>query len=204
MFDAEGLSDSSDVQITVSDDNVNQAPVAIVSATPISGDAPLEVNFTGSDSFDDAGIVSYFWEFGDGTTSEEVNPIYIYTEVGVFDATLTVFDAEGLSDTATVVINVDENVNQANNNGEFEIVIGQNPTQGSFAFISVFNEPEDVTLDNIYIFDSARRLVATYNPADVFINDRYEIPVFGLRTEYYYVFFEFSDEIRVVRMIVNN
>jgi PKD repeat protein len=32
---------------------------------------------------------SYFWEFGDGNTSTEVNPVYTYAEDGFYDVTLT-------------------------------------------------------------------------------------------------------------------
>lgn len=33
---------------------------------------------------------SYFWEFGDGTSSEEANPTHVFSSVGTFDVHLTV------------------------------------------------------------------------------------------------------------------
>ena len=43
-------------------------PVAVLSATPVSGNIPLDVVFDGSASYDSDGtIASYAWNFGDGT-----------------------------------------------------------------------------------------------------------------------------------------
>ncbi len=40
-------------------------------------------------------IVSWFWEFGDGATSDQVEPVHQYTEEGEFDVSLTVVDDFG-------------------------------------------------------------------------------------------------------------
>ncbi|MCK0148371.1 PKD domain-containing protein, partial [Arenibacter sp. F26102] len=90
----------------------NEAPTAVATATPLTGTAPLEVNFNGSGSSDPEnpnGLV-YAWDFGNGDTSSATNPVYTHTTVGSFTATLTVTDPEGLQDTATVTITVDEEV----------------------------------------------------------------------------------------------
>ncbi|MDI9395110.1 MAG: DUF3344 domain-containing protein, partial [Euryarchaeota archaeon] len=70
------------------------APVANFTATPISGDAPLRVNFTDAST----GIVSsYEWDFdNDGTVdSTEQNPSYTYTTAGLYTVSLTVANAGG-------------------------------------------------------------------------------------------------------------
>jgi len=54
----------------------------------------------------DGDIESYFWEFGDGSTSTEANPVYAYSEEGTYDVTLTVTDATELSDTVTQSVTV--------------------------------------------------------------------------------------------------
>ncbi|HEU4470904.1 MAG TPA: PKD domain-containing protein [Flavisolibacter sp.] len=48
-----------------------------------------------------AGAVSFFWHFGDGTTSTAVNPVHTYTSEGKFSVTLIVTNAAGCSDTIT-------------------------------------------------------------------------------------------------------
>ncbi len=62
-------------------------PFAAFSADPVSGYAPLTVNFTDESTGD---ITSYLWDFGDGYTSTDVNPSHDYTTAGTFTVTLTV------------------------------------------------------------------------------------------------------------------
>lgn len=85
----------------------NTPPTAIAEAVPVSGAAPLSVQFTGSNSFDDVGIESYEWDFDDGSpTSNEVNPEHVFTLPGTYEVSLTVTDADGLTDTDIITINV--------------------------------------------------------------------------------------------------
>ncbi len=56
-------------------------------ASPTTGFAPLEVQFT---DFSTGNPETWFWDFGDGTTSNEQNPMHIYESTGWFDVTLTV------------------------------------------------------------------------------------------------------------------
>ncbi|WP_396141445.1 PKD domain-containing protein, partial [Flavobacterium sp.] len=51
-------------------------------------------------------IVSYNWNFGDGTTSNLINPSHLYNQFGTFTITLTVLTNWGCSDTYTQIINV--------------------------------------------------------------------------------------------------
>ncbi|MGB3773708.1 MAG: PKD domain-containing protein, partial [Leeuwenhoekiella sp.] len=96
----------SGIEVLAINDPVNEAPQAIATATPLSGSAPLEVSFTGSNSTDDKQVVSYLWTFRDGETSTAQNPTHTFTQSGDFDVTLQVSDAEGLTSTATVTISV--------------------------------------------------------------------------------------------------
>jgi PKD repeat protein len=88
----------------------NQLPVAVISATPSSGTAPLAVAFSSAGSSDpDGSIVSYAWNFGDGTTSSAANPSKTYSSAGTFTATLTVTDHRGGTGTASKTITVQAN-----------------------------------------------------------------------------------------------
>lgn len=85
----------------------NLAPVAAVSATPTTGDFPLNVTFNGAGSTDSDGtIVSYAWTFGDGGTASVSSPSHTYTAAGTYNAVLTVTDNDGASDVAAVTITV--------------------------------------------------------------------------------------------------
>ena len=57
------------------------------------GDA---VHFDGTKSTDEDGnIVAYKWDFGDGTSSNDAEPLHQYTTAGVYKVTLTVTDDKG-------------------------------------------------------------------------------------------------------------
>ncbi|MGD8403219.1 MAG: PKD domain-containing protein [Anaerolineales bacterium] len=85
----------------------NQVPVAVASANPQSGEAPLAVQFNGDSSYDpDGTITAYAWDFGDGNTSNAANPSHTYADAGTFNAVLTVTDDQGATGSATVTIDV--------------------------------------------------------------------------------------------------
>ncbi len=89
----------------------NQPPTASASASTTTGTSPLIVNFTGSGTDPDGTIISYNWDFGDGTTSSLQNPSHQYSQAGTYTSTLTVTDDSGAQDTDTVVITVYDQTN---------------------------------------------------------------------------------------------
>ncbi|HEX4323719.1 MAG TPA: PKD domain-containing protein [Gaiellaceae bacterium] len=96
----------------------NTAPTATLSASPRSGNVPLQVAFDASGSSDpDAGdsIASYTFDFGDGSapvTQSTPTITHTYTNAGEFQAKLTVTDSRGKQsfNDASVVIEVDPTV----------------------------------------------------------------------------------------------
>ena len=113
VTDDAGATDTASVVISVNE-AANQAPTAHVSANPISGAAQLNVTFSGSGSSDpDGTIVSYQWNFGDGASGSGATVSHTYTSAGPFTAVLAVTDNDGATDTASVVISVNEAANQA-------------------------------------------------------------------------------------------
>ncbi|MEO5662899.1 MAG: PQQ-dependent sugar dehydrogenase [Nocardioides sp.] len=89
----------------------NQAPVAVATAAPTSGSAPLTVAFDGTASSDpDPGdAITHAWDLdGDGAfdDSTSAQPSYTYTASGTYTASLRVTDGAGLSASDTVVISV--------------------------------------------------------------------------------------------------
>lgn len=91
--------------VQANDPFLNDAPIALAKASTLSGYAPLQVEFTGSDSRDDQGIVEYFWNFSEGS-SKEPNPVFNFQNPGVYPVSLRVKDSQGLESTAELVISV--------------------------------------------------------------------------------------------------
>ncbi|HIH95226.1 TPA: PGF-pre-PGF domain-containing protein [Methanosarcina acetivorans] len=68
--------------------------VADFTSNVTSGNAPLEVSFTDTST---GSPTAWNWDFGDGNTSADQNPVHIYTSAGAYTVTLTASNAEGES-----------------------------------------------------------------------------------------------------------
>ncbi|WP_134670891.1 PKD domain-containing protein [Halorussus marinus] len=66
------------------------------------------ISLDGSGSTDDAGVVGYHWQFGDGTTAMGETVTRTYDEPGEYEVSLTVNDAAGNTDTATHLLTVEK------------------------------------------------------------------------------------------------
>ncbi|MGH9910079.1 MAG: PKD domain-containing protein, partial [Nitrososphaerales archaeon] len=87
----------------------NSNPVAVATANPTTGVPPLLVTFNGSGSSDpDPGtVLSYSWNFGDGSPAETGAVVtHTYGTAGPYVSTLTVNDNNGGTNSATVNITV--------------------------------------------------------------------------------------------------
>jgi len=85
--------------------NVHGRPLAKITGT-LAGPEGSALALSGSTSTDDGTIVSYAWNFGDGTTGTGVSPSHVYAQDGQYTVTLTVTDNEGYTDTKTAVAQI--------------------------------------------------------------------------------------------------
>jgi len=86
------------------------APVVLLFADETSGKAPLQVNFTGSSSFDRNGSpLTYNWDFGGGITATSADTAYTFTTVGTYTVKLTVTNNQALSSTDSITISILDN-----------------------------------------------------------------------------------------------
>ncbi len=83
-----GCEQSLDMQILV---NPKPSPAVIPSET--TGCQPLEVMFENQST--DLDNPEYSWDFGDGGSSSQENPVYVYDSAGLFDLNLTIINATG-------------------------------------------------------------------------------------------------------------
>ena len=110
------------VRLTVTDDRgaqrsttttvvagaANVRPIAVISALPTSGPAPLLVQLSSAGSNDpDGSIVSYAWDFGNGQTNTGTQTQVTYLTPGSYTVTLTVTDNKGAASSATETVVVD-------------------------------------------------------------------------------------------------
>jgi PKD repeat protein len=51
--------------------------------------------------------ITFEWDFGDGNSSEDPNPVYVYDESGVYTVSLTITTAAGCTNTFEITLNTD-------------------------------------------------------------------------------------------------
>ncbi|MEY4289405.1 MAG: hypothetical protein RLZZ30_1493, partial [Bacteroidota bacterium] len=122
---------STNYSVTVTDQNgctTAASTYVIISPAPVAGftsaNLPtLEVGFTNTST----NATTYAWDFGDGFTSNQANPIHGYFTSGSFTVTLIATNADGCDDTTSMTI-------QAQTTGLDELtsafVLYPNPTNG--------------------------------------------------------------------------
>jgi len=91
--------------------SVTSAPSVLASASPDSGSAPLLVNFAATVSDVDGVVQRFDWDFdGDGivdhSSTSSADATFTYQKAGLYHASLTVYDNDGLSNNDSVDISV--------------------------------------------------------------------------------------------------
>jgi len=148
----DGTADSNTATVSLTVSPVNDAPVAEVTATPSSGQAPLTVAFDASASTDvDGDPLTYDWDFGDGaTTTGSATVTHEYTTAGDYVAVVTVGDGIA-TDTAQVSIQVgtssnnppvadDQSVNTDEDNA-IDITLTASDAEGNPLIYSIVDQP---------------------------------------------------------------
>ena len=102
-FQIDDLSDAGIFLYNIKLEPPDEAPAqAIILTNTTSGAVPLDIQFTAESKSQN--IISYFWDFGDGATSNQQNPLHIYQTMGRYTVELMVTDNLGATGMADVVI----------------------------------------------------------------------------------------------------
>jgi len=154
VTDAASNSDSDTVDITVVD---NEDPIADAGLDQMNNDEGTTIDFDGTASTDNVGIVSHRWEFDyeDNTiTLDGPSPSFTFTQVGDYVVTLTVMDGEGNFDTDEMTVSIDDSTPPE--------VVATSPEDGATGvsietdYVITFSEPMDrAATENAITVDGA-------------------------------------------------
>jgi len=147
VIDNDGATDTTSQSVDVSPPPSNP-PTASFTADPTSGEAPLEVSFDASGSYDSNGnITSYDWSFGDGTTGSGETVNHTYDSSANYTAELTVTDNDGASDSNTKTISVSSS---DNGNGADKLqILNWELQEGSLGDAKIVGEVKNVSGEEI-------------------------------------------------------
>lgn len=104
VTDNQGAENSISQTVTMT----NLQPEACFECNTTNYEIDTEILFMDNSTDPENKIVSWFWNFGDGNTSDLQAPSYKFMELGDYNVTLTVTDDENLTNTYTMVLSVVE------------------------------------------------------------------------------------------------
>ena len=110
VTDNGGATGQASTTVTVT---TNAQPPVANAGGPYAGTVNVAINFNGAASRDpDGSVVSYLWNFGDGTTASGVTAVHAYTAAGSYTVRLTVTDNDGLTNSASTTAQVSDGTGQ--------------------------------------------------------------------------------------------
>ncbi len=148
-----------------------------------TGIAPLTVSFTDTSTGDG---LSYTWAFGDGGTSTQPNPTYIYDDPGNYEVTLLVENDNGSNQASqTVIVSEPPSSNGGGMMNSMGMSMGM---QGCFVAGTLVQLPngikyiEDIEIgDIVKSFDVRSSSTVSSKVTETFVhNDRYYMIINGI------------------------
>jgi len=161
---------SINIQLTDLGAGFSPPVVSGVSASVISGIAPLTVTFTGTGSDSDGYITGYEWDFnGDGEydsfSDSSGDVTFTYGEKGTYQPTFRTTDNDGLTDTASLAVDVLGNTGP-NASASVDSAAGIAPHSVNFYAIgstgNITTYEWDFEGDSVYDWSSTTEAVATH------------------------------------------
>jgi subtilisin family serine protease/PKD repeat protein len=123
---------------------VNDLPSSVFTFEPEYPQAGRDVLFSTGGN----GSVAWLWDFGDGSTSTEQNPVHVFDELGDYPITLTATSIYGCTSTSTVNIGIITGIEQSLADA---IEIYPNPVTADRLVVRI---PHAVSLTDISLYTS--------------------------------------------------
>lgn len=110
-YDGAGNESDQSSQACATTSSLTSTPPTASITNPSNGSTFTEyvgdtISFQGSGTDSDGYIVSYKWDFGNGSTSTQQNPSHSYSSAGTYTVTLTVTDDGGATGTDSISVQV--------------------------------------------------------------------------------------------------
>ena len=94
-------------QIEIAVESMTAAPVAATNGPYAAGEGAAITMSAATSTDPDAGdVLTYAWNFGDGTTGSGVSPSHTYTQDGTYTVQLTVTDTRGLTSSISTIATI--------------------------------------------------------------------------------------------------
>lgn len=123
------------------------SPKPIFRAFPLKGKTNLSVSFQ---NFSEGDTIRFLWDFGDGTTSIEKNPIHVYANEGFYTVKLNVITSSGAQGVSVKNNYIKISEEEITPFFYYELLSGTNAAPAEFLFV---DQTDGNIVQRFWIFD---------------------------------------------------